>query len=298
MGRRRREGALRGHEGCRRRLKRRRRLIACGVRAFPRYGSARHRDSRRKLANALGKADVGAGIPEARWVRAITFERLVRNESSRVEVATTTVGRLTSFLCCLGRRWSLLSTLGQNVETTAELLAEATAERCRRERQPLYALAVPFVGFEDLRRYRRKARLRRGRVEDPGEGPVHWLVVGDAKDYERLRSRIDDARLLKGFLQVALGAESAAAWSRLPVGMEVHRWGVLAVPRNAFLQPEALVEDVADHRGEVRMRSTSGGRKPSGPDTTRPPDRRRRRSPEGDVRPRHSADLRPLLLLS
>ena len=50
-----------------------------------------------------------------------------------------------------------------------------------------------------------------------------WLVMGDAKDYERVRSRIDDGRMLKGFLQVALGAESAAAWSRLPDGMEVHR---------------------------------------------------------------------------
>ena len=61
-------------------------------------------------------------------------------------------------------------------------------------------------------------------------------------------------RLLKGFLQVALGAESAAAWSQLPAGMDVHQYGVLAVPRNAFLQPEALVEDLDDHRAEVRMR--------------------------------------------
>ena len=36
--------------------------------------------------------------------------------------------------------------------------------------------------------------------------------------------------------------------------MEVHESGALAVPRNAFLQPEALVEDLADHRSEVRMR--------------------------------------------
>ena len=81
-----------------------------------------------------------------------------------------------------------------------------------------------------------------------------WLIIGDAKDYERVRSRIDDARLLKGFLQVALGAESASSWSQLPDGMEVHRYGALAVPRNAFLQPEALVELLDDHREEVRMR--------------------------------------------
>ena len=36
--------------------------------------------------------------------------------------------------------------------------------------------------------------------------------------------------------------------------MSVHRWGALAVPRNAFLQPEALVELLDDHRHEVRMR--------------------------------------------
>ena len=60
--------------------------------------------------------------------------------------------------------------------------------------------------------------------------------------------------MLKGFLQVALGAESAASWSQLPPDMAVHRYGVLAVPRNAFLQPEALVELLDDHREEVRMR--------------------------------------------
>lgn len=52
-----------------------------------------------------------------------------------------------------------------------------------------------------------------------------WLIMGDAKDYERVRSRIDDPRMLKGFLQVALGAESAATWSALPAGMHVHPWG-------------------------------------------------------------------------
>jgi len=36
--------------------------------------------------------------------------------------------------------------------------------------------------------------------------------------------------------------------------MEVHAYGVMAVPRNAFLQPEALVELLDDHREEVRTR--------------------------------------------
>jgi len=34
--------------------------------------------------------------------------------------------------------------------------------------------------------------------------------------------------------------------------MHVHRYGALAVPRNAFLQPEAVVELLDDHRFEVR----------------------------------------------
>ena len=79
--------------------------------------------------------------------------------------------------------------------------------------------------------------------------------MGDAKDYERVRARIDDGRMLKGFLQVALGAASAAAWSALPDGMQVHRYGALAVPRNAFLQPEAQVEQLDDHLAEVRARA-------------------------------------------
>ncbi|MBT8798639.1 hypothetical protein [Microbacterium flavum] len=86
------------------------------------------------------------------------------------------------------------------------------------------------------------------------QGGGSWLIVGDAKDYERVRSRIDDGRMLKGFLQVALGAEAFAAWSERPAGMAVHDHGVLAVPRNAFLQPTAVVEDLHDHRLEVRMR--------------------------------------------
>jgi hypothetical protein len=77
-------------------------------------------------------------------------------------------------------------------------------------------------------------------------------------------SRIDDQRLLKGFLQVALGAASAKEWSQLPAGMEVHDFGVLAVPRNSFLQPEALVELLDDHRDEVGMRVAERRREAAG----------------------------------
>ena len=37
--------------------------------------------------------------------------------------------------------------------------------------------------------------------------------------------------------------------------MMVHRYGALAVPRNAFLQPEAVVELLDDHCTEVRVRA-------------------------------------------
>ena len=36
--------------------------------------------------------------------------------------------------------------------------------------------------------------------------------------------------------------------------METPRYGLLAVPRNSFLQPEAVVELLDDHREEVRLR--------------------------------------------
>src|SRR5262249_11322473 len=121
----------------------------------------------------------------------------------------------------------------------------------------LTALAVPFLNLEevaDTTAIQPDFAIVCPRRAD-GMTVGSWLIMGDAKDYERVRSRIDDGRLLKGFLQVALGAESAAAWSRLPAGMRVHQYGALAVPRDAFLQPEAVVELLDDHRAEVRARA-------------------------------------------
>jgi hypothetical protein len=118
----------------------------------------------------------------------------------------------------------------------------------------LHKLAVPYAGFEEAAATDVKPDFAIVAPKLPEEGDGSWLVLGDAKDYERVRSRVDDARLLKGFLQVAVGAESCSVWSLLPASMDVHPSGVLAVPRNAFLQPEAIVEPVADHRAEARMR--------------------------------------------
>lgn len=206
--------------------------------------------SRRALASELKFADVAGGIPEARWMRAMTFERLVRDERFASQVATTTVGTLSlarpSEVVIANAKGSLDRTAAALAEAHSRAVADGAAT-------VIHNLAVPFVGYESTRATDVKPDFV---VVTSKAAPDHgsWLIVGDAKDYERLRSRIEDTRLLKGFLQVAVGAESCDAWSRLPAGMEVHRFGALAVPRNAFLQPEAVVEDLTDHRSEIAMR--------------------------------------------
>ncbi|KUL31442.1 hypothetical protein [Actinoplanes awajinensis] len=212
------------------------------------------RESRRALAARLGEPDTGAGIPQARWIRAMTFEKLVRDDRFAAELVTTTVGQLGLSRPTAVRRRACRA----DVSTTATELASAHRQAIvAGEATMLVGLAVPYLELEHvpdassiLPDFAVVCPRRTGnRVEGS------WLIMGDAKDYERVRSRIDDGRMLKGFLQVALGAESAAAWTRLPDGMHVHGHGVLAVPRNAFLRPQAVVERLDDHRTEVRVRA-------------------------------------------
>lgn len=207
--------------------------------------------TRRRLATAVGFADIAGGIPSARWMRAMTFERLVRSAGFASRVATTTVGALS-----LDRPSEVfVANAHVSVDTTAQLL-EAAHKRATTSGAAtlIHGLAVPFTRFEDHRATDVKPDFAVVAPRPASGGAGSWLVVGDAKDYERLRSRIEDSRMLKGFLQVAVGAESCATWSRLPLGMVVHTHGVLAVPRNAFLQPEAVVENLHDYREEVRLR--------------------------------------------
>lgn len=206
--------------------------------------------SRRALADEMKFPDVAGGIPEARWMRAMVFERLVRDERFASQVATTTVGSLS-----LARPSEVvIANAKGSVDRAAERLVEAHNRAVADGAVTvIHNLAVPFVGYEAIHATDVKPDfvvVAAKALPDDGS----WLIVGDAKDYERLRSRIEDTRLLKGFLQVAVGAESFAAWSLLPAGMEVHRFGALAVPRNAFLQPQAVVEDLTDHRSEIAMR--------------------------------------------
>lgn len=206
--------------------------------------------TRRNLAKSIGFADDSGAIPQARWMRAMVFERLVRNEEFAGKVATRTVGALG-----LDRPTEVVTVdAHMNVDTTAQVLEAAHTRAVGNGAVTLvFQLAVPFVKFEDTRATDVKPDFAVV-APAPQDPTASWLVMGDAKDYERVRSRIDDARMLKGFLQVAVGAASASAWSRRPSGMAVHQYGVLAVPRNAFLQPEPIVENLFDHQEEVRLR--------------------------------------------
>lgn len=206
--------------------------------------------TRRNLAKEVGFPDTSGSIPQARWMRAMTFERLVRNENFAGLVATRTAGALG-----LARPNEVVTVDAHvSADKTAQAFADAHVRAVNDGAATLiFQLAVPFVGFEDSRATDVKPDFAvvAPSVNDPNGS---WLVIGDAKDYERVRSRIDDARMLKGFLQVAVGAESARVWSRLPDGMSVHTYGVLAVPRNAFLQPEPVVENLHDYAEEVKLR--------------------------------------------
>lgn len=241
--------------------------------------------ARRELAERLGHADADGGIPEARWMRAMTFERLVKDERFVSPLLTTAVGDLRL------RRPDAVTRLDARVSVgaTAQALAQAHEAAVEHGHCTLItSLAVPFVGLEGetgATPVKPDFAIVTPRFADDPLGPGaagpdeldealqaadandetmtavadeaigSWLVMGDAKDYERVRSRIDDGRMLKGFLQVALGAESAEAWSKRPADMRVHTYGALAVPRNSFLQPTAVMERLDDHRAEVRARA-------------------------------------------
>jgi hypothetical protein len=210
--------------------------------------------TRRALARLVDHPDTGGKIPEARWVRAMAFERAVNDPSFVSELLTRAIG-----LLGLDRPTAVRVRSGEDLaDSTAKQLAQAhLAAEFAGEATMLHRLAVPFLSLESedhATTIKPDFAIVAARKE--GDQVVgSWLIMGDAKDYERVRARIDDQRILKGFLQVALGAESAAAWSRLPDGMVVHRSGALAVPRNVYLRPEAIVEDLADHRREVRGRA-------------------------------------------
>ena len=211
--------------------------------------------TRRKLAEQVGHSKgPHSTIPLLRWMRAMAFERLIRDKRFASEVVTVSVGALG-----LQRpKAVVVADARVAASKTALILDQAhNAAVTHGNATLIHQLAVPFLGLEGANATDTRpdfAVVAPKAPDKDGEVDGSWLIVGDAKDYQRIRSKIDDGRLLKGFLQVALGAESAAAWTKLPVGMDVHGFGVLAVPRNASLSPTAVIEDLTDHREEVRMR--------------------------------------------
>ncbi len=104
--------------------------------------------TRRGLAKAVGFNDDFGGIPEARSMRTMTFERLARDQRFASEVATTAVGRLG-----LPRPSQVVTVNARiSVDRTAQLLADAHRRvAAEGAATMLYGLAVPFVGFEDER---------------------------------------------------------------------------------------------------------------------------------------------------
>jgi hypothetical protein len=205
---------------------------------------------RRELAKALPvQGDLG-GIPLARWIRAMTFESLVRDQAFASQIATTAIGN-----AGLSRPKAVVVADGKSDVAETRKQLELARDRAVTESVAtlIHTTAVPHPGFDPDQA---TAVLPDFVVvaADEVDADDAWVIVGDAKDYERIRSRIDDARMLKGFVQVAFGAEALEKWADLPAGLNVHGHGVLAVPRNAFLQPTAITEDLRDHRTEVQMR--------------------------------------------
>lgn len=199
--------------------------------------------SRRALAAELNHPDTSAGIPDARWMRAMVFERLCHDPAFAGEVAARATG------------WSgfprptavVRIDCGVSPSLTGDELISAVDRAHDGTATLLYKLAVPYPGFAAGSATNVLPDL--AVVAQGPKGPT--LVVGDVKDYERVRSRIDDGRLLRGFLQVAMGAFALQRWDGLPSQLAVSTHGFLAVPRSAFLQPTVEVEDLHDHLAEV-----------------------------------------------
>src|SRR5919198_424037 len=101
--------------------------------------------SRKALSARLGFADKGASIPEARWVRAMTFESLVQSEQFVSELLTQAVGQLG-----LPRPGGVRRRSGEmSVDVTAKELAEGHLKAVQaNEATMLTSLAVPYLDLE------------------------------------------------------------------------------------------------------------------------------------------------------
>jgi len=206
--------------------------------------------TRRSLAKKLGiPGSSSDSIPDSRWIRALTFQALVHDQKFASRIAEQTLGGAGL------ARPKAVTVLNGNEETseTKKHLEKALSLAANGTASLIHSPAVPPRGFSED-----EATLVLPDflvvAADPYNPGQAVIVVGDAKDYERIRSRIDDSRMLKGFLQVAFGIAAFESWADLPSGISVSQFGALAVPRNAFLQPTIVTENLADHKQEVLLR--------------------------------------------
>ncbi|MFW6597337.1 hypothetical protein ACQBAU_04560 [Propionibacteriaceae bacterium Y2011] len=174
----------------------------------------------------------------------MTFERLCHDPAFAGEVTT----RVAGWTGLARPKAVALADCHVSTSTTLDKLKVACDNAKTGTATLLHSVAVPYPGFGDVTVTAIKPDLVV--VASGPAGPV--IVIGDVKDYERVRSRIDDGRLLKGFLQVAMGAFAFRQWEEVSDDASVSDFGFLAVPRSAFLQPTVEVERLPDHLDEVR----------------------------------------------
>jgi hypothetical protein len=205
--------------------------------------------TRRNLAKTLGAKDTVGSISEARWTRAKTFETLVHDPEFAGRIVASAVGG-----AGLPKPDQVqVLKAAEDASKTLEFIKAAIKAAKTGVATLIQAAAVPPPGFSTDE----SSLVLPDFVvvtANPLDSTKAWLIVGDAKDYERTRSRIDDSRMLKGFIQVAFGAFAFQEWAELPEEIEIHSIGALAVPRNSFLQPTIVTETLTDHIKEVQLR--------------------------------------------
>ena len=208
------------------------------------------RRTRRDLARDLGFPDTSGTIPEARWMRAMTFERLVRDKQFASRVATTAVGAVR-----LDRpKEVVIADAHVNADGTAALLQGAHDRALRDDAATLiYGLAIPFVGLRGHPRHRRQARLRCRRSDTRQAGLV-------------ARSSVT-RRTTSGSARVSTTSASSRASSRSPWVLSQPKRGRSCPPAcrstttacspsraTPSSSPRRSSRTSRDHRREVAMR--------------------------------------------
>ena len=223
-----------------------------GCRRFRPTDSFLTRKTRKALAAHVESPDTTAGIPEARWMRAMTFERRVHDDQFVSELLTKTVGQLD-----LPRPAAVARvTCNGSVEVTAKALKDADLKATFADTATMIsALGIPYLFLENESATAVSPDF--AIVAPRRDGPKvtgSWLSWATP----RLRTRPGPHRRRAH----AEGAPSGCPWRRVCRGVEPaaerHTGAPLRRARctaQAFLQPEAVVEQLDDHRAEVRGRA-------------------------------------------